>query len=386
MGRDRLLTDNQDLRHQLQALQAMFGRCRVAAELTPYRGWLERFCHGLRSGVLDNIARLRSYDDAVLPQVLPDLREETRRLRDLFEVINGQYAAVLTRATVEDRLVLLALRWLHDSTAPTRTLAFGLTDGDIAVRPTTQSPPVYLMPVSRQRTLLYLPLVFHEYGHTLYAVHADAMRKQVAKFEQLVANALLPSDPIPNSDQVEFVQQLAAAWVNWLQELFCDAVGLAIGGPAYLSAYDHYFRLRWRDDADLTEDEMADVARTHPHTWLRTRLLLSRALRGDRPGLEEVATGVRDAWDADLADHGAAVPLYRTWDDGWEAGLHEVIDQMIAVAGPRPFDPAEIALDPDAQLTNPIALVNAAWRMHDGWPTQYRGWERRAVRRYLQSH
>ena len=79
------------------------------------------------------------------------------------------------------------LRFLHDSNAKTATLPFGLSDGSFAIYPTDKIPPIYLVPTSRQTTLLYLPLLFHEFGHLLYACHKTELDELVKDLQKVVA-------------------------------------------------------------------------------------------------------------------------------------------------------------------------------------------------------
>lgn len=384
MSRDRLLSDNEDLKHQIQALQTMLGRSRVAGELTPFRGWLEGQCHRMRSEAIGMLTRIRALDDEVYPEVALNLRDDTRTRRDYFESINSQYAAVVTRATVEDRLPLLVLRFLHESHDKTRAMAFGVTDGSIAVQPTLEQPPIYYLPVSRQRTILYLPLLGHEFGHTLYALHDEVLAGLISEFERHVVDSLILPETQVTDELVDFVERLTRSWVNWMQELFCDAVGLALGGPSFLYAYDHYFRLRWREELMANEEELVDATHTHPNIVLRTRLLLKRADRIDAPESKQAVAEVRAAWDADIAESGMP-NFYRTWSDAWEPKLQLTLDQMLAVVKLRSPRPDDYPLNNDAALANPIALANAAWAEHNSRPKTYRGWERRAIRRFLQA-
>ncbi len=103
----------------------------------------------------------------------------TQSLSNVFEVVNTRLAAPVVRARPEDRLGLLVLRFLHDSNTKTASLPFGLLDGSFAIYPTDTIPPVYLVPTSRQTTLLYLPLLFHEFGHLLYARYKAEMDELV---------------------------------------------------------------------------------------------------------------------------------------------------------------------------------------------------------------
>lgn len=108
----------------------------------------------------------------------------------------------------------------------------------------------YLTPVTRQVTLLYLPLLFHEFGHLLYACHKQEMDDLVKEFQKTVTAALTPMsirDQRGALRNAVFRRRAVTAWFAWVQEFFCDATGFTIGGPCFVSAFSHFFRTRSRD-------------------------------------------------------------------------------------------------------------------------------------------
>src|SRR5207247_6965427 len=68
---------------------------------------------------------------------------------------------------------------------------------------------------------------------------------------------------------------IVARWHTWTQELFCDAVGLVVGGPSFLNAFSGHLSSMSRGDFHRAESDL--IGSTHPVTWLRIRLLASRA-------------------------------------------------------------------------------------------------------------
>ena len=151
----------------------------------------------------------------------------------------------IVRAKPDDRLGLLVLRWPHDSHPKTASLPFGLSDGNFAIYPTPQVPPIYLLPVSRQHTLLYLALLFHEFGHLLYACHKPEMDELVREFQTLVSDYFAPQvvrDRAAGYFDDSFRGRIVTAWYAWAQEFYCDAVGLTIGGPCFLKRRPTHMR------------------------------------------------------------------------------------------------------------------------------------------------
>jgi hypothetical protein len=147
---------NRDLLYQIEVIQELIGSAKVAGELTPYFGQVAQLCGGLRQQAI-RILKDLEYGVA---ETLGDILAATQSLTALFELVNTRLASPIVRAKPEDRLGLLFLRWLHDSTPETADLAFGLTDGVFGVYPTPQIPSIYLIPVTRQTTLLYQSKTF----------------------------------------------------------------------------------------------------------------------------------------------------------------------------------------------------------------------------------
>src|SRR5205814_7755143 len=124
-------------------------------------------CEAMRQRAQRNLLDL-SYG---VESTYSDILSATQNLSTFFEIVNSRLATPAARGRPDDRLGLLVLRFLHDSHTKTASLPFAISDGSFAIYPTEQVPPIYLVPTSRQMTLLYLPLLFHEFGHLLYRRH-----------------------------------------------------------------------------------------------------------------------------------------------------------------------------------------------------------------------
>lgn len=184
-----LMEANHDLLLQIEVVQELLGAARVQAELTHYLGQVAQLCAALRQQAMRNLKDLE-YD---VDETTDDILAATQSLTAYFELVNARLASPIVRARKADRLGLLTLRWLHDSTPQTAVLPCGMADGNFAIYPTSQVPLIYLTPVTRQVTLLYLPLLFHEFGHLLYACHKEEMDDLVKEFQKTVAVALAPT-------------------------------------------------------------------------------------------------------------------------------------------------------------------------------------------------
>jgi hypothetical protein len=231
-------------------------------------------------------------------------------------------------------------------------------------------PTIYFLPASRQQTLLYVPLFFHEFGHVLYRIHKPEMDELVKEFQQVVSAHATPTTirdrgTLPSDD--DFRTRLVLVWYPWVQEFFCDAVGLTIGGASYLSAFSHYLRLRSREQ--YYRPRQAQLESRHPVALLRIRLLADRAR----------TLGLSSEADAAEADWAACARLMRvsedfegTWSDDFLRPLRKTLDDMIEEADPFTF--ARDDLQP-----NPVDVCLTSWREFEQNPEAYEAWELHAV-------
>jgi hypothetical protein len=369
---------NQDLLYQIAVVQELLGKTSVCGELTPYAGQIIQICEVLRRQVQRNLTDL-GYG---LDDTLNDILAATQSATNFFEVVNTRLATPVVRARPEDRLGLLVLRFLHDSHPQTANLPFGLFDGSFAIYPTDKIPPVYLVPTSRQTTLLYLPLLFHEFGHLLYACHKAEMDELVKDFQKVVARLLTPKS-VRNragaSRSSSFRRQAVTAWYTWAQEFYCDAVGITMGGPCFLKAFSHFFRTRSNDQYYVPRDQQ--LQRRHPVTWLRIRMLVDRATKH---GMQSLAGGVQDAWAETARVLGVQEDYEGTWVDEFFLPLRQMLEDMIEESQPYAHQPSDVTLPGgDENSLSPIQLCNLSWGRFEADRKSYRAWEKGAIESFL---
>jgi hypothetical protein len=378
MMRAYLQEANDDLLYQIEVVQELLGSAQVAGELTPYVGQVSQMCAELRQQALRNIRDL-SFN---LDELLGDILAATQSLTALFELVNSRLASPIVRAKADDRLGLLVLRSLHDTCPKTAALPFGLTDGSFAVYPTSQVPPIYLVPVTRQKTLLYHPLLFHEFGHVLYACHKQEMDDLVKEFQRVVSAALTPRS-IRGSGAgkaAAFRQQVVTAWFAWVQEFYCDAVGITIGGPCFLKAFSHFFRTRSNDQYYVPRDEQ--LRRRHPVTWLRTKMLVDRARKH---GFNDLADAVAKGWAETAKAIGIQEECEGTWTGDFFIPLRQTLDDMLEESQPYTHKPEDINVSESARSLTAVQLCNLAWTKFEVASATYRSWERGAIDNFLKS-
>jgi hypothetical protein len=376
--RDRLLASNNDLLHQLGTLQRLLGEAKVPPELAPYRAHIEKVCEEIRRLIKRNLKDLAHDHSDIFENVL----NQTQRAMNNLELVNCRFAGPIIRSKEEDRLGLILLRWLHDEHPQASSRPFALSDGGFAVFPPEEWPTVYFLPSSRQHSLQYLPLLFHEFGHLLYVLHKAEMDDLVADLQIVIADSLAPMTVRSHSEAEEsegFQGSVVTAWYEWAQEFFCDAVGLRIGGPAFLSAFIEYFRVRSiREFYIPPEDQLASE---HPVTWLRVTMLvdLARSL-----GLEREAEQAETDWRGTAKLLSVYEDYGGTWKDEFIRPLRLMIKRMLEVSEPREFRAEEILEVASEASRNPIGLLNAAWQhSRRASPTEYLTWERQTISAFV---
>ena len=330
--REHLRQANLDILHQIEILQDLIGAVSVPGELMPYVACI--------SATLDTLRRAgkRSIQDLAynIPETIPDILSTTQSLIQEFELVNSLYASPITRGSKGDELALSLLRWLHDGHPKTKQLPFGLSNGDFAIYPTPKVPPIYLLPVSRQHSLLYLPLFFHEFGHLLYSYHKRELDDLVREFLRVVGDHVAPQalrDPSTSGRGDEFRVRLLTVWYAWVQEIFCDAIGLNIGGPSFLKAFSHFSCARSSEQYYVPRERQ--LQRKHPVTWIRIKMLVDLARKLDCTAL---ADEVEHAWSDTARAMKIREDYEGTWADEFFIPLRQVIDDMVEETQPPRAD------------------------------------------------
>jgi hypothetical protein len=369
---------NKDLLYQIGVVQELLGRVSVCGELTPYVAHIVNLCEAMRQRAQRNLLDL-SYGVA---STYSDVLSATQNLSTFFEIVNSRLATPVVRARPDDdRLGLLVVRFLHDSHTKTASLPFAISDGSFAVYPTDQVPPVYLVPISRQMTLLYLPLLFHEFGHLLYRRHKDELDELVKDLQKVIARHLAPKAVRGRAAATRantFRKQAVTCWYAWAQEFYCDAVGIHIGGPAYLKAFSHYFRTL--SPSEYYIPRKTQLEGKHPVTWLRTKMLVDRARKY---GLAPLATAVEQTWAECASAMGVAEDYEGLWSDDYFQPLRSTLDDMIEETQPRRFRDSEMAEKTGSRPASPVHLCNVAWSAFETDANGYRAWEKAAISAFL---
>lgn len=364
-----LRQNNVDLLNQLASLQAVIANKRESLlfELIPYYDWVVGRCDDLQQEVKQNLADIDSHQQDILPDILSNTQTVTRN----FRLFNQYQVSPILRARDSDRLCLKVLLWLHASHLDTQQIPVALSDEEFQILPI--EPSIYFMPPSYQHGLLYLPLFFHEYGHLLYACHKSAMDNLTHDFQQAIADILesnVQRNDFYAQQNEELLFSIVDTWYQWLQEVFCDAVGFCIGGPAFLKAFSMYLRMDGREALHVPADELASSS--HPVTFLRVRLL-SDLVRRKSHNVE--ANTLEREWETIAETLGIVEDYYGYYEQSYLGFLRQTIDNMLVKASPKMFT--------DESASSPARILNQAWQKFDADPNAYPHWEAQAVENFL---
>lgn len=383
--RDILRQNNADLLREIGLLR---GRLEEAAsaippELQPFQDWIISFCDKLQMVGLQNLQNLNLGIDSILPNILSDTQVLTRDVR----LFNQRLVGPVLRARESDRLCLKLLRWIHSTHPLTQDIPMALSDGDFASWPQLNWPTIYFMPPSAQHRLLYLPLFFHEFGHLLYGCHEPEMDELVKALQKEIAQFLEPSaqrDDRHAQSESKRRSAIVETWYEWAHELFCDAIGFQMAGPAFTYSFSMYFRVLMRDQYHIRPEELEH--RDHPVTWLRIRLLAGRVRRR---GFEADARALEDTWDKIATTMGVVEDYYGFYTDEFLPSIQQTIDDMIVEAAPRAFEAHEVSaaellrVDSASTPSPPVQLLNQAWRKFLDDEDRYTAWEKKAIESLL---
>lgn len=378
--RDLLRHNNEDLLRDAEQIRASLRQAELSLlpELRLFHEWLVGQCDGLHQGILRNIVYLDLGQDAILPDVLSNTQVITRYLH----LFNSYFISPVIRARASDRLCLRLLQWVHAAHPKTQHIPAAFSDGSFASWPDPRFPTIYFMPPSSQQRLLYLALFFHEFGHLLYACHRKEMDDLVKSLQQAISEHLEPSaqrDDAYAKKEQEWRSVIVETWFEWTQEIFCDSVGLVIGGPAFIHSFSLYFRMRGREQYHLKPEYLAGS--DHPVTWLRIRLIADRARR---MGFNNVAASLESSWITIAKQMSVAEDYYGFYVPEFLPAIQQTIDDMLEEASPRRFKDDEVDNSAqDVRLMSPVKIVNEAWHNFYQDNAGYSDWENNAINLWL---
>ncbi|HMO79573.1 MAG TPA: hypothetical protein PKD24_02160 [Pyrinomonadaceae bacterium] len=359
--------NNLDFRNEVEKIRREIDYDQhLPRELEPYRDWLVSVCGSILDAIETNFENLAKPDDSILIDIVSDTNIIARNVT----ILNSRYIVPVLRSKRSDLPALRLVSWLHESHRATRDNPFAISAGMFACLPYPGMPTIYFFPSSAHGQILYLPLLFHEFGHVLYAFHKVEMEALVKELQQKIAIRLQPS--VVRNDRFSLeanrkLDKIAITWFEWTQELFCDAVGLKIGGPSFIHAFSMYCRMLGHEEFHVPEESLA--FRVHPVSWIRVKLLASRA---DAMGFPKLAAELLEAWSDIAACSKITEEYFGFFSDAFLPIVNATIDDMLVESNPLGFDDAN-------GMTLPVSLLNRAWETFLNDPTAFSEWENAAI-------
>ena len=361
-----LIRHNIVLKQQINFLfNAVEGK-ETPREIEPYKQWLLDFLHQKNKQVEKNLRNLSRGISSIFPEILSYSEEASQQIR----LLTIFYIPPIHRSIQSDKIGLKLLMWLHKKHEQSRDIPFAISDGAFGIYPTI--PTLYYLPATDQKGLLYLPLFFHEFGHLLFRLHKremDDLVKEIQLGIEEYNQPVIVHNDEKSEEKFKSMEAIVNTWYKWVQEFFCDAVGLIIGGESYLYAFSGYCQMGGRDEFHLRKEDLN--GRTHPVTLIRIRLLIRRARK---MGLNEAADRIEREWLL-LQKQYIQIPEYfGYYADEYEPIVEENLDYMLEEANPHLFDALE---------NTPVHFLNEAWLKFLEHPVTFTEWEAKAVDVFL---
>jgi hypothetical protein len=371
---------NNDLLRDIQYLLETLAQTPTPLELEAYRVRIQTTCEALAVLVRRNLL----YLELDLPNILDDLLSTTSLVTKQVDLLSSRLAIPLLRADPADRLVLKIIAWQHQAHAETEDYPAAFIDGPCAIWPFVQiGSPLYIFSCIQQRGLLFLALLFHEFGHLLYARHKQELDDLVIELMRDIAESLVPSSQRNDryaENQATRRQTIVTTWYSWTQELFCDAVGFVIGGPCYIEAFASY--LSRMDSGDFYQLPQELVRSAHPVTWLRVRFLTRRATAA---GFHNLAQRIEHEWGEVARIMGIVEDYHGFYHEELADLVLRTIEDMLTEVQPRAFTDHEVAGgDWHPASDSPVRLLNLAWQKYWAAPEHYGAWEADQIAALLQ--
>jgi hypothetical protein len=391
--KDILRQSNLDLLREINQVVTELSSFRPGLkELSPYYNWALSYGVSLRQQVVQNLHDLEVIRDVELSrdfglstnEIFGDILSETQEITRWFRLYNQRLVSPVLRSLPSDQLCLRLLQWLHQNYQETKNLPLCFTNAEFSILPAPPFSVIYSIPSSAQYGLLYLPLFFHEFGHLLYVSHDEEMKDLVRDLQQDIADELQPAlqrDDLYSQEKIKEYCTIVETWYFWIQELFCDAVGLVIGGPCFIKAFSIYLRMTGREAFHRLPEDL--YFSTHPVTWVRIQLIADRA---HQLGLKEEARSLKREWNTIAKTLQMREDYYGFYDESFLPIIRQTIDNMLEEASPHQFTDQDLSHDEwNPKTSTPVHLLNVAWNKFSNNPEDYSKWEKKTIKAFLKS-
>lgn len=374
-----LEANNKDILREIKSLRNCLKGSGFPPEMDGYYQWILSFLNEKEKMVNDNLYYLSLNVDAILSEVMERTQSITLNIR----ILSAKYISPLSRYSKSDNISIMLLKWLHDQHPQSKDVPFAVSDGNFSIYPSKEIPVIYYLPSSSQKSLLHLPLFFHEFGHYLFEVHRKEMNDYIISMQDGMEELLL--QPYQQNDdrfhrERNKTKNIIETWYDWIEEIFCDLVGLTIAGPAFLKTFSLYLRMSGREAFYLNDKELENS--THPVSWIRIKFLVDRA---KKMGFVKEANQIEDEWKK-MAQLMNMTPVYHGYySAAYDTLINEALDSMLEEASPiRYADYVSLNDEFVSGKDNFIQLMAAAWQIQEKNHDLYESWETEIIEAFAE--
>jgi hypothetical protein len=367
----------QDIERECNIIKEALTSRDIPRELQLFKDWVVALIDDIIENNNDNKYYLDLNRQGLIHTIYNRTQQNVNRLRLLAET----YIPILHRHHSDDVFCLRLLDWLHQQHDKSRQKPFGLSSGGFSILPNVKHPMIYYLPASSQLNLLHFPLFFHEFGHFMYEAHNLEMNDLVKELQTKISEkiAIVHEDNTKkNEKQREKNIDIVETWFSWMQEFFCDAVGLHIGGKSYIHIFSLYLRTSGNSSFYATEENLKRSS--HPVSWLRIKFLAHRA---KILGLEKEATDLDRLWQEMAKLLNIKEKYHGYYEDSFFALVNQCLDDMIEEAQPIFFKDYIQNTGNQWENMNFIELVNYAWDKYFENFEVYTGLEKQIINHFI---
>lgn len=334
-------------------------------EIAKFRSWLNSTIDEINLGV----ERASKYlDSEIEEQQFAVLSQFTSFKSDL-QFCDLRFLPSLFRFSKDDVVAYRLMELVHRSHKQAKATPFAISDSSFGIYPYKDMPPLYSLTITDQKSLLHLPLMFHEFGHLLYSFHKRELDDLVTEFRTELSSFLI--NPSTHNDYKQAVnddrvKKMLFTWYGWTQEFFCDVVGLYIGGAAFLNSFSYFFQLDGVE-AFYRSEQSLELS-NHPPTYLRIKILLHFA---QGLGISESKRVEKD-WNILERRYKKSSDHFGYYSYQYEPELIKVIESMIIET-----DPQLLFKETGNKM---ISSLEESWNVIYSRPNEYLEWERKVLK------
>ena len=321
------------------------------------------------------VALQRLAEETIVDTVLQTPRRvrEFKRLAEQLEVVESVGVFALSRVSQDDdflnRLITDICREIKYPLIPPVVSRISQDYFHIY-----QDFNLLCLPLMESRFLLHLPDIYHELCHPFHqkqSADLPMLEGYHATYKRCLFEAArhfrdagAAADRLSNSESKLYQLQLwRTCWIKfWMQELFCDLLGVLITGPAF--AWSHY-HLCVKRGGDPYETPLISTS-THPADDARMRAVLMMLAMA---GFEAERNRIETAWQEFNKVMG-----YRPTAEYRQAYPDTLLSEIVGATKQSVEGMGMVTAKPDSQ-TRIAGILNAAWQEFWRVPGDYQAWE-----------